>query len=41
MTPVLAHLGHWYQAAPFFGPVGLIAVWVSIQSARDRRRGDS
>jgi hypothetical protein len=36
MTPILAHLGHWYQAAPFFGPVALIVAWVSLQSFRRR-----
>jgi hypothetical protein len=36
MTPVLAHLGHWYEATPYAGPVLLIAAWVMFQSWRYR-----
>jgi hypothetical protein len=38
MTPVLA-LANWHLAAPFFSPVALTALWVSIQIARDHLRG--
>jgi len=38
MHPIAAHLGHWYAAAPFFGPVGVIFAWLALQSARERRR---
>jgi hypothetical protein len=34
MTPVLAHLGHWYEVTPYVGPVVLIAAWVMFQSFR-------
>jgi hypothetical protein len=34
MTPVLAHLVHWYEVTPYVGPVLLIAAWVAFQSWR-------
>jgi len=36
MTPVLAHLGHWYEVTPYVAPVLLIAGWVMFQSWRYR-----
>ena len=40
MTPVLAHLGHWYEVTPYVGPVLLIAGWVAFQSWRFRGEED-
>jgi hypothetical protein len=40
MTPVLAHLGHWYEVTPYVGPVVLIAAWVMFQSFRYRGEED-
>ena len=34
MTPILAHLGHWYEVTPYMGPVVLVVLWVLIQSRR-------
>jgi hypothetical protein len=34
MTPILAHLGHWYEVTPYMGPVVLVVIWVLIQSRR-------
>jgi hypothetical protein len=34
MTPILAHLGHWYEVTPYVGPVLLVVLWVLFQSRR-------
>jgi hypothetical protein len=40
MTPILAHLGHWYEVTPYMGPVVLVFLWVLVQSRRGARDED-
>jgi hypothetical protein len=35
---ILAHLGHWYVSLMYFGPVAVLAAFLTIQSRRDKRR---
>jgi hypothetical protein len=34
MSPILAHLGHWYEVTPYMGPVVIVFLWVLVQSRR-------
>jgi hypothetical protein len=36
----IAHFGHWYVTLLYMGPVIVLVAALSIQSWRDKRRGD-
>ena len=37
MTPVLAHLGHWYVSAPIWlGPFVVLFGWAKLSDRRER-----
>jgi hypothetical protein len=40
MTPVFAHLGHWYVSLPIWlGPFVLLFGWAKLSDRRDKKKG--
>ena len=38
LTPVLAHVGHWYAELLYVAPVAAVGLWFAVANLRDRRR---